>query len=275
MKLITVLVGWLSLTALAAGEDSLNLVSYNIRYAASGDGGARAWTKRQPQVVRYLAESKASIFGLQEALHHQLVAVDEKMPDFKFIGAGRDDGKSKGEFSPIFYDAKKWTPDEKEQGTFWYSDTPEVPGSTSWGNTLPRICTWARFLDADGRALYVYNTHWDHQSQPSREKSAEAVLEKIASRAHKDEPFVLMGDFNATTENAAIKTLLKSGVLRDSGGEEQNTSFNLWKPGLRPGLRIDHIFVSDGLKAGKLEVESNGDPVGSDHHPVILREVKL
>ncbi|YCM45530.1 endonuclease/exonuclease/phosphatase family protein [Verrucomicrobiaceae bacterium 227] len=275
MKKIISLIGGLALSAGLAAAEPFNLVSYNIRFAASSDQGTRAWDARKGRVAKYLKESKAEIFGLQEALNHQLAFIDQAMPDFKFIGVGRDDGKKKGEYSPVFFDSKKWTPDSKEQGTFWLSDTPEVPGSMSWGNEIPRVCSWARFVSAEGKGLYVYNSHWDHRSQPSREKAAELILARIAKRRHAEEPVVLMGDFNATTKNPAIKTLLKSGLLRDTGGVEQHLSFNLWKPGLVSGLRIDHIFTTESVKAAKLEVISNGDPVGADHHPIILRGVKF
>jgi len=275
MKMILSLLGGLALSAGLTAAEPFNLVTYNIRFAASGDKGTRSWDARKATVVKYLEESKAEIFGLQEALEHQLVFIDAAMSDFQFMGVGRDDGKKKGEYSPIFYHSKKWTPDPKEQGTFWLSETPSVPGSMSWGNQIPRVCSWARFVSTDGKALYVYNTHWDHQSQPSREKAAELILARIVKRTHSEEPVILMGDFNAMTNNPAIKTLLKSGILRDPGGAEQHLSFNLWKPELVSGLRIDHLFTTAGVKAGKLEVEANGDPVGADHHPVILRDVKF
>lgn len=275
MKTIFSLVGGLLLSVGLSAAEPFNLVTYNIRLATSSDQGTRAWDARKATVVKYLKDSKVGIFGLQEALHHQLIFVDEAMSEFRFVGVGRDDGKTKGEYSPIFYEVKKWTPDPKEQGTFWLSDSPLKPGSMSWGNEIPRICSWARFVSAEGKGLYVYNTHWDHRSQPSREKAAELILATIAKRAHPEEPVVLMGDFNAMTNNPAIKTILNSGVFRDPGVGEQHLSFNLWKPDLVSGLRIDHIFTTSGVSAGKLEVQSNGDPVGADHHPVILREVKF
>jgi endonuclease/exonuclease/phosphatase family metal-dependent hydrolase len=116
----------------------------------------------------------------------------------------------------------------------------------------------------------VYNTHWDHQSQPSREKAAVLILERIAARLHSDEPVIVMGDFNATTTNPAIKALLDSGDLVDHGGDKQKQTFNHWKPGLNEGLRIDHVFTSPSIKKGEIEVPAAGDPVASDHNPVIL-----
>lgn len=223
-----------------------------------------------PGVVKFLNEGGFSIIGLQEVKHNQLEDVQKGLPSFKRIGVGRDDGKKSGEYSPLFYDPAIWTADENEQGTFWLSDTPKVPGSKTWGNGVTRICSWARLTGKNGKSIYVYNTHWDHQSQPSREKAALLVLERIKARTSGDDPVILMGDFNATTENPAIKTLLNSALLVDHGGEEQMVTFNFWKAELKEGLRIDHIFTSPSFKNGRFEVLADGDPVNSDHHPVVL-----
>ena len=96
------------------------------------------------------------------------------------------------------------------------------------------------------------------------------ILERIAARKHSEEPVILMGDFNATTTNPAIETLLGSGALVDHGGEKQKQTFNHWKAGLDDGLRIDHVFTSPSINKGKIEVPAAGDPVDSDHNPVIL-----
>lgn len=253
---------------LAAGE--IKLVTYNIRQDTGGDRGVRDWSKRAPGVVAFLKAGGFSIVGLQEARHNQVEDIQKGLEKFVRLGVGRDDGKQAGEYSPIFYDPALWKPDPKEQGTFWLSDTPAKPGSMTWGNRVTRICTWVRLRDEKGRGLYVFNTHWDHQSQNSREKAARLILARIKARAHPDEPVVLMGDFNATIDNPAVETLLDSGVLVDPGADEQKLTFNYWKPGLREGLRIDHLFVSPALDEGKLKVLSDGDPVNSDHHPVTL-----
>lgn len=263
------LAAFLLLSLLSPGGE-IKLTSYNIRQDTPGDQGDRDWSKRTAGVIRFLKEGEFSIIGLQEARHNQVEDIKRGLPNLKQLGVGRSDGKKGGEYSPLFYDPKVWTADEKEQGTFWLSDTPEKPGSMTWGNQVTRICSWARLIGTDEEAIYVYNTHWDHQSQPSREKAAILILERIKARKNKKEPVVLMGDFNATTDNAAIKTLLESKLLVDHGGAEQKLTFNFWKPGLNPGLRIDHIFTSPSLKEGRFEVISDGDPVNSDHHPVVL-----
>lgn len=255
---------------LAASPTDLTAISYNVRYDASGDKGDRDWKQRRDQVTGYLLSKKASVIGLQEVLHNQLLDIRKALPHYQMIGVGRSDGKKRGEYSPLFYDTRVWKPDTKEKGTFWLSDTPDTPNSKSWGNSLSRICTWVRLIHVQNKqAIYVYNTHWDHRSQPSREKAAELILKKIRTRIHSHDPFILMGDFNATTDNPSIKTLLTSGLLTDPGKKQWRT-FNHWKAALVPGLRIDHIFVSTHWKKASAIVEANANPPGSDHHPVVL-----
>ncbi|MCH1499720.1 MAG: endonuclease/exonuclease/phosphatase family protein [Akkermansiaceae bacterium] len=248
----------------------VKVVTYNVRQDTNGDRGERDWKRRSPRVVEFLKKGSFSIIGLQEAKHNQVEDVKRGLPKFVQIGVGRDDGKKRGEYSPIFFDPEIWKADLAEQGTFWLSDTPKKPGSMTWGNRVTRICSWVRLIGKEGESLYAYNTHWDHQSQPSREKAAELILKRVSERKHSGDPVILMGDFNATTTNPAIKTLIKSGALVDHGGEKQKQTFNFWKPGLNEGLRIDHIFTSPLIKKAKIEVPAASDPVDSDHNPVIL-----
>ena len=260
-----------------AAEETLKVVSYNIRQDTASDTGGRDWRARKRALTGYLHDGKFSIIGLQEVRHNQLLDVDKALPRHAFTGVGRDDGKTRGEYSPIYFHTDSWKLDPEQHGTFWLSDTPDVVRSRTWGNRYPRICTWARLIGrngpAKGKAIYVFNTHWDHQSQPSRLKSAKLILKKITSRTNGNDPVILMGDFNATTNNPAIRTLLSSGLVSDHGGKQMSTG-SQWKRALVSGLRIDHIFTSPHFKEAAVKVESNSGVDGlsaSDHHPVVLR----
>ncbi|MGJ8656648.1 MAG: endonuclease/exonuclease/phosphatase family protein [Akkermansiaceae bacterium] len=252
------------------------VISYNIRYDSAGDKGVRDWGERVPRVVQFLKEQRPSVVGMQEVLENQLMDLEKRLPAYGWVGVGRTDGVSKGEYSPIFYDTSVWKVDEENTGTFWLSKSPEVPGSKSWGNRIPRICTWVRLIGNDGEGLTVYNTHWDHLSWISREKAAGLILEKIRQRKHKEEGYLLMGDLNTTTKSKAIKTLLESELLVDTG-KKQKKSFNRWKADVVDGLRIDHIFVDPRLSKGVVgegvEVVASskeGSAPASDHHPVVM-----
>lgn len=255
-----------------AKDQPLKALTYNIRQDTRSDKGARDWSQRKDKLTGYLVNSNASIIGLQEVQHNQLLDVDKALANHTYVGVGRDDAKTRGEYSPIFYDTKLWKLDPKQHGTFWLSDTPDKVASKSWGNGIPRICTWARLIGQDGQAIYIYNMHWDHRSQPSREKAAELMVKTIRARKNSKEPFILMGDLNATTHNPAIKTLLGSGLMIDPC-KKQFSTFSGWKTPLVPGLRIDHAFTSTSIKKATAGVESNSgvnSHAASDHHPVVL-----
>lgn len=262
------LLSWL-LALPSFGE--VKMVTYNIRQDTRSDRGTRDWSKRAPGVVAYLQQGGFSIIGLQEAHHHQVEFIEKGLDEFARVGVGRSDGKTRGEYSPILFDSKKWRADPADQGTFWLSPTPEVPGSTGWGNKVTRICTWVRLINREDEAIYIFNTHWDHESQSAREKAATLILERIKKRQKNTEPVVLMGDFNATTENPAIKALLEPGLVVHPEARQQKVTYNYWKQELRDGLAIDHHFLTPSLSKGaRLEVQQDGDPVHSDHHPVVL-----
>lgn len=281
-------------TGHATGDGELSLVSFNIRYGTAADG-ENAWEHRREMVTDLLAGLDADIVGLQEALRFQLDEIGGALPGYVEIGVGRDDGLAAGEYSPLLVRTDRFT--IAAAGTFWLSDAPETPGSASWGNRIPRVCTWARLVDkAGGSGVYVYNVHLDHQSQPSRERAAELIAAHIAARPHAREPVVLMGDFNAGEGNAAMR-YLRGEAARASGadawpGHEPPPSprlidtfraahpdagevgtFSGFRPGATGGEKIDHILVSadvDVLEAGIDRTSAHGR-YPSDHFPVTAR----
>ena len=161
-----------------------------------------------------------------------------------------------------------------ESGTFWLSETPKEPGSTSWGNKLPRICTWARLLDREtGRRFYVFNTHWDLVSQPAREKSGQLMAKRVADRAAAEEPVVVLGDFNAGEDNPARAPLLAVGLrdsFRDLHADATDVGTGNQFRGRKKGPKIDAVLVSRHWQVVEAEIdhtEFNGR-TPSDHYPV-------
>ncbi|MFC1795446.1 endonuclease/exonuclease/phosphatase family protein, partial [Planctomycetota bacterium] len=271
-----------------AGDLELGVMTFNIRYGSANDGDD-SWDKRKEMVCDVLRRHDPDIVGLQEALRFQIDYIRAALPEYGEIGVGRDDGKTKGEYSAILY--RKDRLDVNESGTFWLSDTPTIPGSTSWGNQITRICTWGRFaLKDSGKAFYLFNTHLDHQSQPSREKSVILLAERIATRKHPN-PAIVTGDFNASEDNPAIRYLkretpLPVGTEVPGGCPEVFVdtfrvlhpdvtdvgTFNAFK-GDRSGGKIDYIFVQPGrmvLNAAILYDDKDGR-YPSDHFPVVAR----
>ena len=268
---------WLLGISPVAGALEVDALTFNIRYDNPRDG-KDAWPKRREMVGQWLQGQAPDVVGLQEAKRHQIDDIRKIATQYSEYGVGRDDGKSAGEHCTILYKTVRFTLDKADCGTFWLSDTPGKVASKSWGNGIPRICTWARLVEKKSkRAFYVYNVHWDHRSQPSREGAARLIGERIAKRSRPKEPVILMGDFNADETNPAIRALKAKPLgLIDSyrvvnPDEEAVRTFHGFRGGKASGGKIDHVFVLPGTAKVKSAVIARYHREGrylSDHYPV-------
>lgn len=257
-------------------RDPLQVMSFNIRYGSAKDGGDNWWARRG-MLFDLLRERDADLVGLQEALDFQIDEIVAAVPGYAVIGVGRDNAASAGELSAILFKKDRFR--VAGAGTFWFSDTPEVPGSKSWGNNITRVCTWARLIDRDGRGFYHYNLHLDHQSQPSRERSTVLLRQRIEARAFPNEPVVVTGDFNVGEANPALATLVSKG---DAAAPFLDTfrmlypnetavgTFTGFKIGNTAGEKIDYVLVQPGTEVLGAEIirTSRNDRYPSDHFPV-------
>ena len=276
MRKILVLLILLGANAFAAPLD-IDALSFNIRFDNPKDGD-NAWPKRKDMVGKWLKAQSPDVVGLQEAKRHQIDDIRKRISIYAEYGVGRDDGKNSGEHCTILYLKKRFVLDKKDCGTFWLSDTPEKIASKSWGNEIPRICTWARLIEKDSeRAFYVYNVHWDHQSQPSRVRAAQLIIQRIAKRKNLKDPIILMGDFNASETNPAIKAFKEKPLkLVDTyrevkPKEELVRTFHGFRGGSYTGGKIDHVFVLPGTASVKSAAIIRYNEKGkylSDHYPV-------
>lgn len=259
-------------TPLCAAEP-LRVMTYNLRYGLANDG-ENSWPHRREMLFNVIRDFNPDVLGVQEALEFQLDELGEALPGYKYVGVGREDGKRRGEFAAILYRSERL--ECAASGTFWLSDTPEVVGSTSWGNQLTRICTWAEFRDraAEGARFRIYNNHWDHQSQPAREGSAALVLKKIAADAA-DLPVLVTGDFNAGEDNKATAIILH-------GDPKLRDTFRAIHPDVKDvgtftgfadrtdGRKIDYVLVTPQWQvkdADIIRTQVDGR-YPSDHFPV-------
>ena len=248
------------------------LATFNIRWDNPNDVG-NLWKDRASQVMQLIQFHQIGIVGTQEVLAHQLNELNEGL-GFASIGVGRDDGKAKGEFSPIHYDPSRYQ--VEESGTFWLSPTPDQP-SKGWDAALNRVCTWGKFVSAEGERFYVFNVHYDHIGQQAREESSKLVQTKIQELNRENLPVVWMGDFNVTPDNLAYQVILAQESWKDArlisklpsyGPKGTFTAFE-WDR--MPDGIIDHVFVQ-----GKIEVlrhgiltDNYGKKYPSDHFPVL------
>jgi endonuclease/exonuclease/phosphatase family metal-dependent hydrolase len=246
-------------------------MSFNVRYGTAPDG-ANGWEHRRPLVLRVVRDFDPAVLGVQEALRFQLDELRAAVPTLGEVGAGRRDGRGAGEYAAILYDRARL--DVLEQGTFWFSETPDVAGSTSWGNQIPRICTWGRFaVSGTPDRFYVFNVHWDHESQASRLRSGELLRARLAARPHPQDPVIVTGDFNAGESNPALQPLRGAGLgdtfrVAHPDAEAAGTFHGFTG---RPGPeKIDGIWITPGwqvIRAGIDRTNSSGR-YPSDHFPV-------
>ena len=241
---------------------NLNVMSFNIRRGTAKDG-KNHWRFRRNRIDELLNHYYPDVLGLQEALNFQISEIRTMLPGYDNVGTGNLSG-SKVLHNAIFFNASRFR--LSEQGTFWFSDTPNIPGSKGWGNIMPRTCTWARLIEKNSRqAFYFYNVHLDHLSRRSRKNSVVFLTQFIHKRSSPD-PFILTGDFNAGEKSAPIKYLKSKITLKIrkkgfiSNPEPLMDTFRVRYPNDRHvatfhgyrklffRFRLDYIFVPSSVR---------------------------
>ncbi|TAI48380.1 endonuclease/exonuclease/phosphatase family protein [Flagellimonas allohymeniacidonis] len=261
----------IGLTCSSFGQQ-FSVLTYNIRFDNPSDG-INTWDSRKAWVASQLDTYRPTIFGVQEGLKHQVVFLESHLEQYSYFGVGRDDGKEKGEHTPIFFD----TTEVKllKNNTFWLSETPQKP-SKGWDAAIKRICTYGLFEDLKGgNRFLVFNTHFDHVGGVARLESAKLILAKMEQLNPDGLPVLLIGDFNLEPDSEGIGLVLKElkdahSIANYKADEAQGTfnGFDAQKPVTR---RIDYIFFDDStLKGLKCDILSDSiqGRYPSDHFPV-------
>lgn len=203
-----------------------------------------------------LRHLQADILGLQEVLPRQRADLEKALPEYAFLGTGRDPA-GQGEQCPLLY--RRESLQLADWGTFWLGPEPCQPG---WDAALPRICTWARF-----ESLTVFNTHLDHVGAEARLQGLRRILERAAP------PTVLMGDLNDVADSPPLRLLAQRLVDAWLQHHPDGCGGGTWHDfqGGQKGPRIDYIFVSPDLEVLDCQVVRQGHPLPSDHYPVRAR----
>ncbi len=263
------------LVAAVSKNSSVTVISYNIRYDTADDGVNR-WENRKQHVADVIKSKSPDILGLQEALHNQVMDLESLLQGYAWCGVGKDDGKMKGEYSPVFFKKEKFS--LLECGTFWLSENPDVPGSKSWDAAITRIVTWAKLKEiVSGKIICVFNTHFDHKGETARLESAKMLREKIVQIAGYV-PVIITGDFNSRPGSAPYAAMTRSKrdpLLFDTfekaalRGKENFTGYGFDGKNENPA-RIDYIFTTAGFEISYFEIITTKytEYFPSDHLPV-------
>lgn len=256
---------------LALQAQTVDVMTYNIRYDNPGDG-PNQWDKRKGKVIDLLKKYNPDIFGVQEALFHQLQDISEQLPDYEYFGVGRDDGKQKGEYSAVFIRKARF--DVLEQNTFWLSTTPDVPGSKDWDAAITRVVTWGKLRDRKSKKEFVVlNTHFDHVGKQARKNSA-LLLKQRAAEFGRKYPLILTGDFNFTREAPPYTIMMDPSLIKllDSAPGGTSATACGFQVNARPCAGIDYIYYTSQWKSSHYQVISDNDGkfYPSDHLPVMV-----
>ncbi len=251
--------------------------TFNIRYDNPADS-LNNWQYRKDNVAEFIKKQGIDIVGMQEVLYNQLEDLKSRLPEYAEVGVGREDGKTKGEYAPLFY--KKDRFEVLDSNTFWLSQYPDSVGFIGWDGACTRIATWAKLKDKkNGKVFMAVNTHFDHVGTEARRKSALLIIEKIKEIVG-DQPAVLTGDFNVSEQSEAYETITTNEfVLKDAykeAAQREGVSYTFHDFGRIPAdscEKIDFIFVTPQIKVQDSYIPQEAKQAGdflSDHNPEVV-----
>ena len=305
----------------------MKIYTHNVRYAAPGHKRRPhelSWLKRRYGVIASIkrhVRDTALLVGLQECKHEQVIDIlnglnglnglndlsndhdshtnEMQQKNWSYYGIGRDNGHTKGEYAPIFYDKDEW--ELLNATTRWLSHTPLKPSKFPSAGSK-RIVTLTTFKHKNGGQIVNYvNTHLDDRSEKARVFGMQLIMQYV-KQIPNTHPTILSGDFNSKSNNQVYK-LLAAEKLVDTFSEKLVKSNNdpmtllseLSKSSKSPksptlptlptfsgfgnatGYTIDYIWnmsPESGIKILGHEVDDNLFDQGfrfSDHRPVIAR----
>ncbi|EXJ93057.1 hypothetical protein A1O3_01613 [Capronia epimyces CBS 606.96] len=235
----------------------LRIITHNIRFAnTSPETHECLWEDRFPHLSSHFKyhtrphfAPQSTLVCMQEVLHRQMQDLikhtfntarskavstpgpnQEVVPtddnDWTFVGVGRNDGKTKGEYSPIFFRKSAWRLLHFE--TVWLNETGEV-GKKGWDASSIRILTCAVLESSlssaassiqqtsstseNNRIILALNTHLDDQGAVSRREATKLIM-KVASRLkskYSPQFTFLAGDLNSHPSDDAYQLLNAPG----------------------------------------------------------------
>ncbi|MBR5282064.1 MAG: endonuclease/exonuclease/phosphatase family protein [Alistipes sp.] len=268
------LLALLSLGALVGCQETrLTVGSYNVRYDAAADAtNGDSWAERKEAVAEIILQHDFDIVGTQEANARQLPELESLLGGYGCIYHPYGGNNGTGHNCATFYKLEKF--DLLDQGTFWYSPTPEVK-SIGWDATDYRLCHWGKFREKQsGKEFYFFNSHLYWRLHEAREKSGGvhiSMVKKIAG----DSPVISVGDFNSTEGTPQVQEILS--LLKDAHRESpvvEGCDVTDLGGGNFQGeakARIDFIFLSKDIEVESfrtIEDKRENGHYPSDHLPI-------
>ena len=273
-KIMFLLLAVCMLAGCSEGEKKVKVrwATFNIRLDTPVDSLNR-WGYRMERAAQFIKDAQLDVVGTQEVLHSQFEDLKRMLPEFEGVGVARDDGKTKGEYSSVFY--RKDVFDALDSGTFWLSEYPDSVGLKGWDAACVRVATWAKLQHKEtGKIVMAVNTHFDHVGVEARKQSALLIIRKIKEIVG-DRAAVLTGDFNVTDQSDAYQTITTNEfVLKDAHKIAEKVSgvnytfHNFTRQPLEKRSKIDFIFVTPHIRVLSSDIPQDVEgALLSDHNP--------
>jgi endonuclease/exonuclease/phosphatase family metal-dependent hydrolase len=258
----------------SCGSTKLVVMSFNVRQSHVREKDENNnWGNRKEACLEMLHARKPDIIGLQEAQFKDQWAFfrDTLQAEYGSFGVGRENGTDKGETSGFLY--KKSALSLLDSGTFWVSETPDVP-SKSFDEQYVRSLTWGLFkIRKTGKRFFYFNTHlgltWKSQVEGIR-----MIIGKMEEINPDGLPLIFSGDLNTDISSPAFDSL--KGIMLNSSEvapvSDEIPTYNAWGNKQKERI-IDFIWLTPGIKC--LEYHTDTTPYGgheliSDHYPVYI-----
>lgn len=263
-------------------QETLNIMTFNIRLNMASDS-VNAWPNRKDKLASQVLFYKADILAVQEALDEQMKDLQSSLTGYSYVGVGRDDGKTAGEYSAIFYNKQRL--EVIRSSTFWLSETPDVAGKKGWDAACNRVVTWALMKDkSTSKQFYVFNTHFDHLGTIARRESAKLVLQAVDSIAGSSTAIVT-GDFNAHPDDEPIRIITnKEDPLHLTDSKMVSVTPHYGPTGTFNGFHtreendqpIDYIFLNKKVQVLQhATISETWDGRFASDHFAVLAVIKL
>ena len=273
-NLIFVLFACLMMVGCSEPALEMRAATYNVRFDSADDAAnGDSWAERKGSVADVILRHDFDIVGTQEASKDQMPELAELLPGYDYIYHSY--GISEGFHNcATYYKRDKY--ELLDQGTFWYSETPEVE-SIGWDANDHRLCHWGHFRDrATGREFFYLNSHLYWRLEVARANSGKVLVDQVRKIAG-DKPVIAVGDYNSREETPQVKDILT--LLRDAYTVSETAPAGPVNTDLGGGnflgpakARIDYLFVSDHVRVKDYTVIDDKCENGhypSDHLPIV------
>lgn len=256
---------------------NLCLISSNIRFDNPADG-VNAWPYRRVLLTEMLLQHQPDIIATQEGRHIQLKDFESLLQNYELIESHRSWIKER--MYPTFF-VRKDAFEVSGSDDVWLSETPEIPGSVSFGSAFPRLMTWMKIRPKNSETHFLFvNTHLDHVKKETRLDQIKVLSEETRKLLDANSRLVIMGDFNDSPDSE-VRGVLESSFpqLQDAWkkfNSIEETSHHAFSGECQNGSRIDWVLVDKKISVENcfLEKKSIAGKYPSDHFPVICK-IKL